>query len=303
MKTITEFSAFNLRDAHSKAREIHAALQTEGKPAEELEQAKKETLNAYLAEKFKLEGEKLELFLKALEVVGAKPRELENLKRVVVYTIAEGEKVPGNVVQRESRAFGAEYLASLRPQKQDRRESGSKHSKGKGKGRGKRRGDLKGKRPDGGDERRGAGARDGEGGGGSRGPRRDGNTGPRRDGNTGPRRDANGQPGVPGPRRDANGQPGVPGPRRDANGQPGVPGPRPDSGKNPRRDGRPGRGPRNPAGPRAPRQDLPPGHMPVDQAARAMKSTGIRPVERPAAAPAPVSAPAPKTSDSDSSVV
>jgi len=280
MKTMTEFSAFNLRDAHTKAREIHAALQTEGKPAEELEQAKKETLNAYLAEKFKLEGEKLDLFLKALEVAGAKPRELENLKRVVVYTIAEGEKVPGNVVQRESHAFGAEYLASLRPQKQDRRESGSKHAKGKGKGRGKRRGDLKGKRPDGGDERRGAGARDGEGGGGGgRGPRRDGNNGPRRDGNNGPRRDGNN------------------GPRRDANGQPGAPGQRPDGGKGPRRDGRPGRGPRNPNGPRAPRQDLPPGHMPVDQAARAMKSTGIRPVEKPAAAPAP------KTSDSDSTVV
>jgi hypothetical protein len=259
MKTMTEFSAFNLRDAHSKVREIHAALQTEGKPAEELEQAKKETLNAYLTEKFKLEGEKLELFLKALEVVGAKPRELENLKRVVVYTIAEGEKVPGNVVQRESHAFGAEYLASLRPQKQDRRESGSKHAKGKGKGRGKRRGDLKGKRPDGGDERRGAAVRDGEGGGGGRGP------------------------------------------RRDANGQPGAPGQRPDGGKGPRGDGRPARGPRGPRrdgnnAPRAPRQDLPPGHLPVEQAARAMKSTGIRPVEK------PVQAPAPKT-DSGNSVV
>jgi hypothetical protein len=246
MKTMTEFSAFTLRDAHSKAREIHAALQTEGKPAEELEQAKKETLNAYLTEKFKLEGEKLELFLKALEVAEAKPRELENLKRVVVYTIAEGEKVPGNVIQRESHAFGAEYLASLRPQKQDRRESGSKHAKGKGKGRGKRRGDLKGKRPDGGEERRGTQPRDGEGGG--RGPRRDGAGGPRRDGAGGPRRD-----GAGGPRRDGAG-----GPRRDGTG-----------------------------GPRAPRQDLPPGHLPVDQAAKVMKSTGIRPVEKPAQAPAP----------------
>ncbi len=237
MKTLTEFSAFHLREAQAKHHEIRAALNSEGKPADELEQAVRETLQAFLTEKFKLEAERLDLFLKALEVAQAKPRELENLKRVVVYGVGEGEKVPGHLIHKDAHAFGAEYLASLRPQKQqDRRDSGSKHGKGKGKGRGKRRGDLKGKRPDGGAERRGAGA-----------------------------------PG------ESTGQ------RRDAAG-----GPRPDGGKGPRRDGRPGRGPRRDektSGPRQPRQDLPPGHVSVDQAARALKSTGIRPVAKPAAAP------------------
>ncbi|NDD91046.1 hypothetical protein EBZ37_03050 [bacterium] len=188
MKTLTEFSAFNLRDANQKAKEISDALKAEGKPAEEADQAKKETLNAYLAEKYKLEGDKLNLFLAALEIAQAKPNEIENLKRIVVYTLNEGEKVPGTLIQRESHAFGAEYLRSLRPQRQDRRSAGSKHAKGKGKGRGKRRGDLKGKRPDGGNERRGANATPGE-------------TKPRPEGGRDQRRDRKGRGPRP-PRKD-----------------------------------------------------------------------------------------------------
>jgi len=259
MKTMTEFSAFQLRETLAKKKEIHAALQTEGKPAEELEQAQKDALNAHLTEKYKLEGEKLELFLKALEVAEAKPRELENLKRVVVYSVGEGEKVPGHLVQRESHAFGAEYLASLRPQKQDRRESGGKHGKGKGKGRGK----------GGRDERRGPNRRDRDG----SAPRNAG-AGPGRDGDSGPRRD-----GIGGPRPEG------------ANGQ------RPEGRRRPRRDG--AGGPRR-DGNRTPRQDLPPGHVSVDQAARAMKSTGIRPVEKPQTPVAPA-APTPAASTTSDS--
>jgi hypothetical protein len=156
MKTLTEFSAFQLREACSKSKEIRSALPTEGKTPEELTQAHQETLKAYLTEKYKLEGDRLELFLKALEVSESKPHELENLKRVVVYLVSEGEKIPGHLIQKETHAFGPEYLASLRPKKSDRRDRGSKFSKEKGKGRGKRRRDLRGKRPDGQDERRGA---------------------------------------------------------------------------------------------------------------------------------------------------
>ncbi|MBU6375332.1 MAG: hypothetical protein KGQ59_05010 [Bdellovibrionales bacterium] len=208
MKTLTEFSAFNLRDAHRKAQEIKTSIQTE--------ESQKEALSAYLAERFKLDGDKIGLFLASLDLALSKPQELENLKRIIVYSLAEGEKTPSNVVQRDSHAYSAEYLPSLRPKQHDRRAAGSKHAKGKGKGRGKRRGDLKGKRPDGTDERRGA-------------------TGATREGSAPPS----------------------------------------DGRREPRRD-------RKNRAPRPPRKDLPPGHVSVEQAARhAVKSTGIRPVERP----------------------
>jgi len=193
MKTMTEFSAFPLREAYLKNKEIHAALKGEGKPEAELAQAQKDTFSEFLKEKHKIEGEKLDLFLKALELISSKPGELENLRRVVVYTVAEGEKVPHSVTQKDGHAFGAEYLASLRPKKQDRREAGSKFSKdqGKGKGRGKRSDDLRGKRPDGQAERRGANGRQNEQTAGEGAPRsaegrRDRGRGPRRDGENRP---------------------------------------------------------------------------------------------------------------------
>ena len=159
MKTITEFSGFTLREAIQKSKDIRDALGTEGRSAEELSTAHQETLQSFLTEKFKLEGERLAHFLRAMEVAQAKPRDLENLKRVVVLGISEGEKIPGTIQVRDSFGFNSEYLASLKPARpQDRRSAGSKHDKGKAKGkkgRGRRRPDLKGKRPDGGPERRG----------------------------------------------------------------------------------------------------------------------------------------------------
>ena len=165
MKTMTEFSGFNLRDAHRRSKEIQTGLSTpaeagtEARPAEELATAHREALGAYLTEKFKLEGERLELFIQALDLVSGKPRELDNLKRVVIYTVAEGEKVPSQVRVNGTHGFAAEYLPPVRGAKpEDRRASGSKHgNKGGRGGRGKRKPDLKGKRPDGGPERRGAG--------------------------------------------------------------------------------------------------------------------------------------------------
>ncbi len=165
MKTMTEFAGFNLRDAQRRSKEIQTGLSTppeagtEARPAEELATAHREALSAYLTEKFKLEGEKLELFFQALELVSAKPRELDNLKRVVIYTVTEGEKVPSQVRVHGSHGMAAEYLPPARGAKsEDRRAAGSKHAKKGGRGgRGKRNPDLKGKRPDGGPERRGGG--------------------------------------------------------------------------------------------------------------------------------------------------
>jgi hypothetical protein len=168
MKTMTEFSGFNLRDAHRRSKEIQTGLSTppeagtEARPAEELATAHREALAAYLTEKFKLEGERMDLFVQALELVSAKPKELENLKRVVIYTVSEGEKVPSQVRVSGAHGLAAEYLPPVRGSKpEDRRAAGSKHSKKGGpggqKGRGRRKPDLKGKRPDGGPERRGGG--------------------------------------------------------------------------------------------------------------------------------------------------
>lgn len=161
MKTLTEFSGFALRDAHKKSKELREALQTkgaegaeggEGRSAEELSSAHHEALHAFVTEKFKIAAERLPLFVHALEMVEAKPKELENLKRVVVSTVAEGEKTPGSLHLHEGHAYLPEYLASLRPKAQpDRRQARSKKQD-----RGRRRPPNKGKRPDGGPERRGA---------------------------------------------------------------------------------------------------------------------------------------------------
>jgi len=154
MKTFTEFTAFWLRDAHSKSKEIHSSLGTEGKTAEELAAAHQESLNTYLTEKYKLEGDRLGLFTQAVTLVSAKPKELENLKRVVVYSVAEGEKVPSQVRVEGSFGMIAEYLPPVRGNKpQDRRQAGGKPGKGDKKGKKKGRGR---RRPDGAPERRGA---------------------------------------------------------------------------------------------------------------------------------------------------
>lgn len=158
MKTLTEISGFALREAHAKSKDIREALQPKGaeggesRTAEELSAAHQEALHAFVTERFKLATERLPLFVRALEIAEAKPKELENLKRVVISTVAEGEKTPPSLHLHEGHAYAPEYLASLRPKAQpDRRQARSKKQD-----RGRRRPPNKGKRPDGGPERRGA---------------------------------------------------------------------------------------------------------------------------------------------------
>jgi len=145
-KTITEFSGFAIREAQKKSKEIRDALGTEGKSAEELSAAHHEATNAFITERFKLDGERLNYFLKAIELAEAKPRELENLKRIVVLASGEGQD------------YRPEYLAPLKGKGEpDRRKSGGKHDTQK-KSRGRKKPNLRGKRPDGGPERRGPNA-------------------------------------------------------------------------------------------------------------------------------------------------
>ncbi|MCM2276870.1 MAG: hypothetical protein NDJ89_02190 [Oligoflexia bacterium] len=155
MKTLTEFPAATLKNAFKAQQD----LQTAGKTPEELPQA--------LGEALKLEGDKLAYLFSALELVGPK---LNDLKRVVVLSLNEGEKAPSKALQKEDKYFVAEYFPPM-PGKgpAGRPAHGGKGKGDKPRGKGKRRG----------------GGRDGEKRGSGRGERRDGD---KRSGERGERR-------------------------------------------------------------------------------------------------------------------
>jgi hypothetical protein len=115
MKSITEFQGFTL----NKGLQTKAALLADGKTPEEIQ--------AGLGEAFKLEGDKLKYFVNALEVAGQNP---QNLKRVIVVSLNEGETAPQKATQVEDMHYVTEMLVTTKyeaPQKGD---------KGRGKGRG-----------------------------------------------------------------------------------------------------------------------------------------------------------------------
>jgi hypothetical protein len=99
MKSVTEFANFTL----SQALQIQTALAAEGKSPEEVQ--------AGLGEKFKYEGDKLKHFVNALGIAGQKS---ENLRRVVVMSLAEGEKAPTNGTQIEEHFYLPEYLTEMK---------------------------------------------------------------------------------------------------------------------------------------------------------------------------------------------
>lgn len=98
MKTVTEFAGPTLKNAAK----IKQELITAGKTPEELPQA--------MGEALKLEGDKLNFILNALEVVGTR---LDDLKRVVVLSPTEGEKVTGNGVQKGEQYYRPEHYPPL----------------------------------------------------------------------------------------------------------------------------------------------------------------------------------------------
>ena len=95
MKAVTEFPAFTL----NKALQMKTTLTTEGKSADEIKES--------LGQNFKLEGEKLGYFVQSLEVATTNS---ENLKRVLVMKLNEGEKAPAKSVQVEDVAYVPEFL-------------------------------------------------------------------------------------------------------------------------------------------------------------------------------------------------
>lgn len=101
MKAVTEFASFTL----TKGLKSLASLTAEGKSPEEIQTS--------LGETFKLEGDKLGYFVKALEVAG---QNTENLKRVVIVRLNEGEAAPAKATQAEELYYIPEFL-NLTPAK------------------------------------------------------------------------------------------------------------------------------------------------------------------------------------------
>lgn len=122
MKTITEFAA----NVFKNAAKISNELSTLGKTSEEIAQA--------LGSVLKLDGEKLVFFQSAAELVGEK---LDDLKRVIVFTVNEGGKALAGATQKGEHYFISEYYASLKP-KGEFKGRGGRKGKGKFKGKGAR---------------------------------------------------------------------------------------------------------------------------------------------------------------------
>jgi hypothetical protein len=139
-KTLTEFAAPTLKNAAQTKADLLAA----GKTAEELPAA--------LGEALKVEGDKLTYLLNALEAAGERTNDL---KRVLVCNLAEGESAPSGFKKIGEQYYGVEQYTLLRQPKPDAAEERG----GRGGRRDGKRGDKKG--GDRGDNR------------GPRGPRRD----------------------------------------------------------------------------------------------------------------------------------
>jgi hypothetical protein len=123
MKSVTEFASFTL----TKGLSTKAALTTEGKTPEEIQQG--------LGEAFKLEGDKLKYFITALDVAS---QHSENLKRVLVVSLAEGESAPSKATKVEELHFVPDFHVSAKPAA-----SADDKNRPRGKGGGRRGGNEK----------------------------------------------------------------------------------------------------------------------------------------------------------------
>jgi hypothetical protein len=118
MKAITEFTSFTL----NRAAQTKAALLAAGKTPEEIQEG--------LATEFKFEGDKLKHFVNAIEVATTHK---DNLKRVLVCSLAEGETVPAKAVLVEETHYVPEFLILARPAaKVDDRKGGRGGQRGGG---------------------------------------------------------------------------------------------------------------------------------------------------------------------------
>jgi hypothetical protein len=121
MKTLTEFPSMSLKNAAKTRQDLIAG----GKTPEELAAA--------MGEALKIEGDKLNFLLTALETIGTK---LVDLKRVVVYAVAEGEKAPEGTLHKGEHAYLVEYYPSVNAKNPKMDAKAGHDDKHKGKGRG-----------------------------------------------------------------------------------------------------------------------------------------------------------------------
>jgi len=122
MKFVTEFANMTL----TQALKSRAALVAEGKQPEEIQAA--------LGTTYKLEGEKLTHLVNAVEVASQNP---ENLKRVLVVSLNEGEKAPAKAVQVEAFHYVPDFLVTARPAQADKKDArGGRGGGGRGRNSG-----------------------------------------------------------------------------------------------------------------------------------------------------------------------
>ena len=94
MKSVTEFANHVL----TQGLKVRTEMTGEGKTAEEIQ--------AKLGEAFKYEGDKLKHFVAAVEVAG---QNLENLSRVLVVSLNEGENAPPKAIKVEEHHYYPEF--------------------------------------------------------------------------------------------------------------------------------------------------------------------------------------------------
>ncbi len=128
MKAVTEFPNYLI----NKAITAKSTLTTEGKTVEEIQQT--------LGETFKFEGDKLSHFIRSIEVAEAKT---EELKRVMVISLNEGENAPARAVKIEDHYYVPEYYPSAKPAAAPTNEKGGRKGRGGKGGGGKRDGGPK----------------------------------------------------------------------------------------------------------------------------------------------------------------
>lgn len=116
MKAVTEFPSFTL----TKALSTQTAMAAEGKSPEEIQTA--------LGESFKFEGDRLKHFIGALDVAS---KNQSNLRRVLVYSLSEGETAPPQAIQVEGHCYVPDFLVLAAPKTEESR--GSRRGPG-GKG-------------------------------------------------------------------------------------------------------------------------------------------------------------------------
>ena len=121
MKSVTEFANVTLQ----MGLKTKAALAAAGKSVEEIATG--------LGEAFKYEGDKLKHFVNALEVAIQNP---ENLKRVLVVSLAEGEKAPAKAVQGEAHHYVPEFHSDAKKVHTNASAKGDRGGRGGGKGKG-----------------------------------------------------------------------------------------------------------------------------------------------------------------------